>query len=97
MTFKLSKNFHGVGIGPLSKILAVKIMVFKFGKKTVQFESNWTYIGHVSRGTFFTEKNTFLLLLIKHFVTKRLTIAQYLASYFGNPGKFSMVFHSFSG
>ena len=24
MTFKLSKNFHGVGIGPLSKILAVK-------------------------------------------------------------------------
>ena len=25
MTGKLSKNFHGVGIGPLSKILAVKI------------------------------------------------------------------------
>ena len=24
MTDKLSKNFHGVGIGPLSKILAVK-------------------------------------------------------------------------
>ena len=24
MTFRLSKNFHGVGIGPLSKILAVK-------------------------------------------------------------------------
>ena len=24
MTGKLSKNFHGVGIGPLSKILAVK-------------------------------------------------------------------------
>ena len=23
MTFELSKNFHGVGIGPLSKILAV--------------------------------------------------------------------------
>ena len=23
MTFRLSKNFHGVGIGPLSKILAV--------------------------------------------------------------------------
>ena len=25
MTFRLSKNFHGVGIGPLSKILAVKV------------------------------------------------------------------------
>jgi hypothetical protein len=24
MTDRLSKNFHGVGIGPLSKILAVK-------------------------------------------------------------------------
>ena len=24
MTFRLSKNFYGVGIGPLSKILAVK-------------------------------------------------------------------------
>ena len=24
MSGKLSKNFHGVGIGPLSKILAVK-------------------------------------------------------------------------
>ena len=24
MTGELSKNFHGVGIGPLSKILAVK-------------------------------------------------------------------------
>ena len=26
MTFELSKNFHGVGIGPLSKILAVKYL-----------------------------------------------------------------------
>ena len=26
MTGELSKNFHGVGIGPLSKILAVKQM-----------------------------------------------------------------------
>jgi hypothetical protein len=25
MTGQLSKNFHGVGIGPLSKILAVKL------------------------------------------------------------------------
>ena len=25
MTGRLSKNFHGVGIGPLSKILAVKL------------------------------------------------------------------------
>ena len=28
MTGKLSKNFHGVGIGPLSKILAVKYYIF---------------------------------------------------------------------
>ena len=27
MTGKLSKNFHGVGIGPLSNILAVKIFI----------------------------------------------------------------------
>ena len=27
MTGKLSMNFHGVGIGPLSKILAVKILL----------------------------------------------------------------------
>ena len=30
MTFELSKNFHGVGIGPLSKILAVKIFALQF-------------------------------------------------------------------
>ena len=30
MTFRLSTNFHGVGIGPLSKILAVKdILIHK--------------------------------------------------------------------
>ena len=29
MTFKLSKNFHGVGIGPLSKILAVNSSMVK--------------------------------------------------------------------
>ena len=28
MTGKLSKNFHGVGIGPLSKILAVNSKIF---------------------------------------------------------------------
>ena len=33
MTGKLSKNFHGVGIGPLSKILAVKRLVVGFGPK----------------------------------------------------------------
>ena len=27
MTGKLSKNFHGVGIGPLSNILAVKVII----------------------------------------------------------------------
>ena len=30
MTGKLSKNFHGVGIGPLSNILAVKGLVIFF-------------------------------------------------------------------
>ena len=29
MTGKLSKNFHGVGIGPLSNILAVKVKVMR--------------------------------------------------------------------
>ena len=29
MTGKLSKNFHGVGIGPLSNMLAVKLFFFK--------------------------------------------------------------------
>ena len=29
MTFRLSKNYHGVGIGPLSKILAVKIYLLE--------------------------------------------------------------------
>ena len=33
MTGKLSKNFHGVGIGPLSKILAVKKAVFHLDDK----------------------------------------------------------------
>ena len=31
MTGKLSKNFHGVGIGPLSKIYAVKGLGINFG------------------------------------------------------------------
>ena len=30
MTGKLSKNFHGVGIGPLSKILAVNVVVKEY-------------------------------------------------------------------
>ena len=32
MTFRLSKNFHGVGIGPLSKILAVKCYLFPINR-----------------------------------------------------------------
>ena len=32
MTGKLSKNFHGVGIGPLSNILAVKLVPFANGQ-----------------------------------------------------------------
>ena len=42
MTGKLSKNFHGVGIGPLSKILAVKAVCSKREKGVVhsqQFEA----------------------------------------------------------
>ena len=30
MTGKLSKNFHGVGIGPLSKMYAVKYFLMQF-------------------------------------------------------------------
>ena len=50
MTGKLSKNFHGVGIGPLSKISAVKyILVILDGKVkfTIYFfnpESKETYL-----------------------------------------------------
>ena len=33
MTGKLSKNFHGVAIGPLSKILAVKGLFTNYGDK----------------------------------------------------------------
>ena len=39
MTVELSKNFHGVGIGPISKILAVKY-AWSFGwSKTIL---NWS-------------------------------------------------------
>ena len=30
----LSKNFHGVGIGPLSKILAVRLEEYNWGLET---------------------------------------------------------------
>ena len=36
MTFRLSKTFHGVGIGPLSKILAVKQMPIITSKDAVK-------------------------------------------------------------
>ena len=36
MTGELSKNFHGVGIGPQSKILAVKFQL-KIGLTALQF------------------------------------------------------------
>ena len=35
MTFELSKNFHGVGIGPLSKILAVKSLPESMEEKSI--------------------------------------------------------------
>jgi hypothetical protein len=37
MTGRLSKNFHGVGIGPLSKILAVKGVFFRFSRAKKYF------------------------------------------------------------
>ena len=37
MTFRLSKNFHGVGIGPLSKILAVKGHFSSVAKVALRF------------------------------------------------------------
>ena len=39
MTGKLSKNFHGVGIGPLSKIYAVKGLT-PWTKKQIQLMSD---------------------------------------------------------
>ena len=33
MTGKQSKNFHGVGIGPLSKILTVKYLLTYYGNQ----------------------------------------------------------------
>ena len=39
MTGKLSKNFHGVGIGPLSKILAVKSLHLKENSESQKIQS----------------------------------------------------------
>ena len=43
MTGRLSKHFHGVGIGPLSKILAVKVLIV-FVEEIKQFDEK--YISH---------------------------------------------------
>ena len=40
MTGKLSKNFHGVGIGPLSKILAVKVEHDSGNERTRYYNEN---------------------------------------------------------
>ena len=48
MTGRLSKNFHGVGIGPLSKILAVKCNICDF--KTAQKGNLKTHIESVHEG-----------------------------------------------
>ena len=55
MTGKLSKNFHGVGIGPLSKILAVKV---KFSDTFFRKRFS-SIIGLYSDFMFETEKNKF--------------------------------------
>ena len=44
MTGKLSKNFHGVGIGPLSKILAVKYLPNTYVAKGDFFIEDVIYI-----------------------------------------------------
>ena len=50
MTGRLSKNFHGVGIGPLSKILAVKEETTKIEKKKLVKMQH-----HENKNGFFTK------------------------------------------
>ena len=40
MTGGLSKNFHGVGIGPLSKILAVKSKKLLYSKEKLKVQDS---------------------------------------------------------
>ena len=63
MTGKLSKNFHGVGIGPLSKILAIKGLFTNYVDKILTFfdhlppcieifygmnvDKKWTFLDHL--------------------------------------------------
>ena len=54
MTGRLSKNFHGVGIGPLSKILAVKAILPIF---CLGFDANLS-----SLISFINAKSRFLIL-----------------------------------
>ena len=60
MTGKLSKNFHGVGIGPLSKILAVKSVSYRKGLRvTLHYQFPLTgasmcrgfFVGSILRST----------------------------------------------
>ena len=67
MTGKLSKNFHGVGIGPFSKILAVKILQSLIGAVKMAIGTNncdvETYRNQL-------EKNVFLNLYLYFQVRK---------------------------
>ena len=58
MTFRLSKNFHGVGIGPLSKILAVK---YAISLKTIP-KLNQKYSSFTLRSTFASVSNVLYAL-----------------------------------
>ena len=49
MTGKLSKNFHGVGIGPLSKILAVKKSLLQ---STLTQKGSFEFLQHFGYITF---------------------------------------------
>ena len=60
MTGKLSKNFHGVGIGPFSKILAVKISYVKLKhKETDRDRQEWTGTDKNIHEHFMKSKNVF--------------------------------------
>ena len=72
MTGRLSKNFHGVGIGPLSKILAIKekdLNINDFDSRLErQLKSEYHWVNSVTLRTlqklqhFWCQKNQNILL-----------------------------------
>ena len=52
MTGKLSKNFHGVGIGPLSNILAVKVVVEELTRNCHKMATYYFVKKKIDRGIF---------------------------------------------